>query len=105
MKLLYERSESDNEIVVIFRPYSMYILLVVLLLLMAVTFVPNFAAYAFIGNFLMPIAAVVVVTRIVFMHKINKEVQQAIREDRVSITGGKLSAKDPLTFVITKNKE
>lgn len=104
MKLLYERNESDEKIVVIFRPYSMYVLLVVLLLLMAVTFVPNFVAYAYIGNFLMPIAAVVVVTRLVFMHKINQEVQQAIREDRVVISGGKLSAKDPLTFVINKKQ-
>jgi hypothetical protein len=52
----------------------------------------------------MPIAAVVVVTRLVFMHKINQEVQQAIREDRVVISGGKLSAKDPLTFVINKKQ-
>lgn len=102
MDLFYQRSESDDQVVIIFRPYSMYLLLAVLLVLMAITFVPTFAAYESLGNVLIPIAAVVVLARIVFMFKINKEVQEAIRDDRVSITGSKLSAKDPLTFVISK---
>jgi hypothetical protein len=102
MNLFYERTESDDKVVVIFKPYSMYLLLVVLIVLMGITFVPALAAYEALGNILIPIAAVVVFARIVFMYKINKEVQTAIRTDSVSITGGKLSAKNPLTFVITK---
>ncbi|MFC4701107.1 hypothetical protein ACFO4O_13115 [Glaciecola siphonariae] len=102
MNLLYQRTETDNEIVVVFRPYSMYVLLFVLLLLMAVTFVPSLEAYAYIANVLMPIAALVVIVRIVFMHKVNSEVRQAMRDDKVTISGGKLSASKPLTFVIAK---
>jgi hypothetical protein len=103
MNLFYERVETDEQIVVVFKPYSMYVLLVVLLLLMAVTFIPALASYEAVANFLLPVAAIVVIARIIFMHKINKEVQQAIRSDKVTISGGKLSTNNPLTFVIIKS--
>ncbi|WP_371194867.1 hypothetical protein [Glaciecola sp. SC05] len=102
MDLFYQRTETNEKVVVIFRPYSMYVLLVVLLALMAITFVPALVAYEALGNVLIPIAAVVVIARIVFMYKVNQEVQNAIRSDSVTISGSKLSAKNPLTFVITK---
>lgn len=102
MKLFYERIETENEIKVIFKPYSMYLLLLVLVLLMAVSFVDALSQYEYLASVLLPIAAVVVGARIVLMHKVNKEVQQAMRDETVSISGGKLSTKNPLNFVISK---
>jgi len=102
MDLFYQRSETDEQIIIVFRPYSMYVLLVVLLVLMGVTFVPALADYEYLGNVLIPIAAVVVMARIVMMHSVNKEVQEAIRSDNVKISGSKLSANNPLTFEISK---
>jgi len=69
---------------------------------MAVTFVPILAQYEPSTNFLMPVAVVVVIARIILMHKVNREVQQGIRDGSVNVTGSKLSANNPLTFVITK---
>lgn len=103
MNLLYQRTESANEISIVFKPYSMYVLLLVLILLMAITFVPALSAYEALANVLMPLAALVVVVRIIFMYKVNQEVQKAIRSDSVTVTGGKFSMKNPLTFVITKD--
>ncbi|WP_395339755.1 hypothetical protein PN836_015260 [Ningiella sp. W23] len=104
MKLLFTRNETPEKVVIVFKPYSMYVLLVVLLMLMAVSFIDALASYEYLANYLMPVAALVVVARIIFMHKVNKEIQQAIRDERVEISGGKLSAKNPLTFVIIKLK-
>eukprot|EP00919_Chromeraceae_sp_WS-2016_P065215 GHVR01154358.1.p1 GENE.GHVR01154358.1~~GHVR01154358.1.p1 ORF type:complete len:104 (+),score=3.81 GHVR01154358.1:134-445(+) len=103
MNLLYERKETNDQVVVIFKPYSMYLLLFVLLALMALTFIPALSSYVMLGNVLMAVAAIVVMMRIVSMFKINQEIRKAMSEDKVSITGGKLSAKNPLTFVIKKS--
>ncbi|MBT1451738.1 hypothetical protein KJ365_12675 [Glaciecola sp. XM2] len=102
MKLLYERTETDDKITLVYPPYSMVALLIILLLLMAVTFVEQFSDYAHFSGPLTFAAAIVVFVRIVFMHKVNSEVQSAIRENKVTITGTKLSFTNPLTFVIDK---
>lgn len=102
MNLLYERKETNDQVVVVFKPYSMYLLLFVLVALMALTFIPALTTYIALGNLLMVVAAIVVLMRIVSMFKINQEIRKAMSEDRVSISGGKFSAKNPLTFVIKK---
>jgi hypothetical protein len=102
MKLLYERTETDKQIILVYKPHSMYILLTILLSLMAITFVPQFSDFASLSGPLTLAAAAVVIVRIVFMHKVNKEVQDAMRSNNVDIRGGKLSLSDPLTFVISK---
>jgi hypothetical protein len=68
--------------------------------MMAVTFISVLSPYGYLVTVLTPIAAAVVAARIIFMFKVNREIQQAIRDKRVSISGGKLSAKNPLTFEI-----
>lgn len=102
MKLLYERTETDEQIILVYKPHSMYVLLAILLSLMAITFVPQLSDFASLSGPLTLAAAAVVIVRIVFMHKVNKEVQDAMRSKRVEIKGGKLSLNDPLTFVISK---
>jgi hypothetical protein len=102
MKLLYERTETDKQIILVYKPHSMYVLLTILLSLMAITFVPQFSDFASLSGPLTLAAAAVVIVRIVFMHKVNKEVQDAMRSNNVDIRGGKLSLSDPLTFVISK---
>lgn len=103
MKLFFERTETEDKTLITFKPYSMYVLLTVLILLTALTFIPALAPYGHLTVVLMPLAAIVVVGRIIFMYKVNREIQQAIRDDKVVISGGKLSTKNPLTFEITKS--
>lgn len=102
MKIFFERTESEDKSIIIFKPYSMYVLLAALALLTAVTFVPSLAPYEYLADALIPIAALIVVGRIVVMFKVNREIQQAVGENNVDISGGKLSAKNPLTFTINK---
>nr|WP_136251311.1 hypothetical protein [Ningiella ruwaisensis] len=101
----YTRDENSDNITIIFKPYSMYALLAVLLVIMAVSFVPALAAFEPYANFLLPIAALIVLARIILMHKVNREIQQAMKADKVTISGGKLSKSRPLTFIITKHEE
>jgi hypothetical protein len=102
MKLLYERTETDEQIILVYKPHSMYVLLTILLSLMAITFAPQLSDFASLSGPLTLAAAAVVIIRIVYMHKVNKEVQDAMRRNSVDIKGGKLSLSDPLTFVISK---
>ncbi|MFT4653459.1 MAG: energy-coupling factor transporter transmembrane protein EcfT [Patiriisocius sp.] len=104
MKLFFERTESKDKTIIVFKPYSMYLLLAVLALMTAITFVPALLPYEHFVAVLMPIAAAVIAARIIFMYKVNREIQHAIRNNSVNINGGKLSAKKPLTFEITKNQ-
>jgi hypothetical protein len=102
MKLFFERKETVDKTIIIFKPYSMYLLLVILGIMTAITFIDALSAYQEFVSILMPLAAVVIGARIVLMFKVNKEIQQAIRDNKVTITGGKLSTKNPLTFEICK---
>jgi hypothetical protein len=101
MKLFFERKQNEDATTIIFKPYSMYLLLIVLVALMAVTFVPALAEYERVGSALIYIAAGVVLARVVVMFKVNREIQAAIRNDNVKVSGGKLSATNPLTFIIS----
>lgn len=101
MKWFFERSEANNSVTIIFKPYSMYALLIILGAMTAITFVNALSPYDHFVAMLMPVAAAIIGARIVLMFKVNKEIQQAIRESKVKVSGGKLSAKNPLTFVIT----
>lgn len=102
MKLFFERTENEDSLRIVFKPYSMYLLLTVLLALMAVTFIPALAQYERVGSVLIFIAAAVLISRIVVMFKVNREIRTAIRSDNVIVSGGKLSATNPLTFIIAK---
>ena len=51
---------------------------------------------------MLPISAQVLVGRMVVMYKVNREIQKAISSDTVIVSGGKLSAKNPLTFTLGK---
>jgi len=102
MKYLFERTETDDQIVLVYQPHSMYVLLVILLSLMAVTFAPQLIDYVWLSGPLTLAAAAIVIVRIVFMFKVNREVQNAMRSNSVDIKGGKLSLSNPLTFVISK---
>jgi hypothetical protein len=102
MKLLFERTETNEQVVLVYKPHSMYVLLAILLSLMAVTFAPQLADYAWLSGPLTLAAAAVVVVRIAFMFKVNREVQNAMRRNSVDIKGGKLSMSNPLTFIISK---
>lgn len=102
MKYLFERTENNEQIVLVYKPHSMYVLLAILLSLMAVTFAPQLADYATLSGPLTLAAAAVVIIRIVFMFNVNREVQNAMRTNSVDIKGSKLSLSDPLTFIITK---
>lgn len=100
MKLFFERTQTHDKTLIVFKPYSMYLLLVILTAMTAITFIPALSPYDHLVAILMPIAAAVIAARIILMYKVNKEIQQAIRDENVKISGGKLSAKNPLTFVI-----
>ncbi|MFT6267509.1 MAG: hypothetical protein ACJAVV_000307 [Alphaproteobacteria bacterium] len=102
MKLFFERTETEDKTIIVFKPYSMYLLLAVLGLMTAITFIPALSPYDHFVAMLMPLAAAVIAARIIFMYKVNSEIQQAIRDNNVNISGGKLSAKNPLTFELTK---
>ncbi|GAB54235.1 hypothetical protein GPUN_0081 [Glaciecola punicea ACAM 611] len=103
MNLFFERTHTPGKTIIVFKPYSMYLLLIILAIMTALTFTPALVAYEHFVSILMPVAAAIIAARIVLMYKVNKEIQQAIREDTVKVTGGKLSAKNPLTFEITQS--
>jgi uncharacterized membrane-anchored protein len=94
--------EDDSKVILIYHPHSTIALIVILLALMAVTFIEPLSAYAWLSPPLTVVAAIIVAVRILFMHKVNREVQQAMKDDKITVTGGKLSLTNPLTFTISK---
>lgn len=102
MKIFFERRETDDEIVVVHKPYFMYFFIAVMAVVLVTTNMPENPMASIASIVLLFILGGVLVVRFFSMRGCNKEVIQAMKQGKVEMSGSKLSPSQPLTFRIKK---
>lgn len=101
MKLFYEQSETETEIVITYRPYSWYLLFLLLAVFLLSSELPNGELGAVKG--LSWIAIIVLMgSRFFAMRRVNATVREAMKQASVQLSGSSLSLKNPLTARIRR---
>ena len=98
MPFLYDRKESREDIVIVFKyqPVFYIVLLAAILIPSIAKLDPKWDAYLTLAIILFG------VVWIVGKLKANREIKQAMRNGKVEVSGSKLSFSNPLTFRIKK---
>jgi hypothetical protein len=92
--VLYKKTESKSEITIIYKTFPIYYLMIILIVLSSMIpqlyflFVPLLITliFLYLGN-----------SRV-----INREIKQAIKNGKVTVSGSRFSFKNPLTYKIKK---
>ena len=102
MKLFFTRSENDEAIVIRYTPTWFYLLMIGIALMLLVTFVrfpfnpeplKQTIFWGYVGLF---------VFHYIATRKTRREIFQAIRERRITVSGSRFNPKNPLVVRITK---
>ncbi|TMN86844.1 hypothetical protein CWB72_17815 [Pseudoalteromonas phenolica] len=102
MKIFYERTETEDNVILVFKPYYLYMLFGAL----ALEVIKN----QFLSLGLQSISGVIwffvftlIVVRFISMRKINSELSKAMKVGDISLSGSKFNPKNPLTATIPKS--
>ncbi len=97
MTLLYDRKETDNEVIIIYKyRAAFYIVLLAAILLT----IPE--ATQSISYYIAPFILLFGVFWIIGHLKPSREIKRAMKNGKVKVTGSKFSFTSPLTFTIKK---
>ena len=100
MKFFYERIETSEDVKIVLKPNSLYIML----LMLAIWLLNDFVLQSVpITQIIMPVFIVFMIVRFFSVVKIQKEVLVAMKQGNVETSGSKFSASNPLTYTISKN--
>ena len=102
MSFFFERSETETEIVVIHKPYYLYVFFLVLILWVAADLFPEHSTIKSIAGFAWVTAIALMVSRYFAMRKTWNEMKDAMQKGGVTMSGSKLNPSDPLTVRIPK---
>lgn len=102
MNFFFERSETDKEIIVVNKPYFLYLFFLALILLAAGDQFPEHTAIKSIAALTWFLALVVMVLRYFSMRKVWREMRAAMRSGEVTMSGSKLNPSNPLVVRIPK---
>jgi len=95
MPFLYDRKESHEDIVIVFK-YQPVFYIVLLAAILIPSIDPKWDAYLTLAIILFGVAW------IVGKLKANREIKRAMRNGKVEVSGSKFSFSNPLTFRIKK---
>ncbi len=101
MKFFYDRTETDTEVVIVYRPYSWYLLFGLLAVYLVSGELPAGGLSELKGLAWAAIIALMV-TRFFAMRGVNATVREAMKKGAVQMSGSSLSPKNPLTARIPK---
>ncbi|MGF1760843.1 hypothetical protein L4D76_23545 [Photobacterium sagamiensis] len=99
MKFFYERIETPDDVKIVLKPNSLYIML----LMLAIWLINDFVLQSVpITQIIMPVFIVFMIVRFFSVVKIQKEVLVAMKQGNVETSGSKFSVSNPLTYTISK---
>lgn len=100
MKFFYKRIETAEDVKIVLKPNSLYIMLLMLALWLINDFVLQLAP---VTQIIMPVFIMLMLVRFFSVVKLQKEVLVAMKQSRVKISGSKFSLSNPLTYTISKD--
>lgn len=99
MNFFYERTESDDKVMIVLKPHSLY----TMLLMVAVWLINELVLQvALITQIIMPVLLVFIAFRFISLLRVQKEVLLAMKQERVTTSGSKFSFSNPFTYIINK---
>ena len=99
MKFFFERTESDGKVMIVLKPHSLYVMLLMLAAWMINDLVLQLAP---VTQIIMPVFIVFMVIRFFSLIRVQKEVLIAMKQGRVATSGSKFSFSNPFTYIISK---
>lgn len=102
MGFFFERTETENEIVVVYKPYFLYVFFLAFLVSALANQLPDSATFKSVAGLIWLSALALFFFRFVAMRKTWGEMREAMRTGAVSVSGSKLSPSNPLTYRIPK---
>lgn len=99
MKFFFERTETAQEIQIVLKPHSLYLMLLMLGGWLLNDLVMQSAP---IAQVIMPVFIVFMVIRFFALIRIQKEVLVAMKQNKVATIGSKFSFSNPFTYTINK---
>jgi len=100
MSLLYERSETADEVVIRYKYWPIFY--ITLLLLIPLTLL--LSVFGIDATFVGILCIIILILFFVDHMKPNREIRKAIKESNAQISGSKLSFANPFTAVIKKKQ-
>ncbi|AJR07598.1 hypothetical protein C9J03_19885 [Photobacterium gaetbulicola] len=99
MAFFFERAETDNEVKIVLKPHSLY----VMLLMLATWLINEMVLHIMpVTQIIMPVFIVFMVIRFFSLVKVQKEVLIAMKQGKVQTSGSKFSFSNPFTYSINK---
>ena len=99
MSFFFEREETDNQVKIVLKPHSLY----VMLLMLAVWLLNEMVLHIMpVTQIIMPVFIVFMVIRFFSLVKVQKEVLVAMKQGKVQTSGSKFSFSNPFTYTINK---
>lgn len=99
MSFFFERKETDNQVKIVLKPHSLYVMLVML----AVWLINEMVLHIMpVTQIIMPVFIVFMVIRFFSLVKVQKEVLVAMKQGKVQTSGSKFSFANPFTYTINK---
>jgi len=102
MNFFFDRTETDKEIVVVNKPYFLYLIFIALILWVAADQFPTHTVVKSMAGFAWFLAIVVVLLRYLSMRKVWREMREAMQIGEIAMSGSKLNPSNPLVVRIKK---
>jgi hypothetical protein len=103
MAIFFERTETEEKITIRYKNMIVYYLLYFVLIVLAIGTVVLSYLSPLLGCIAMPAIVVPLFLLYFFMHGVNSEVKEAMKNGKVQVSGSRFSSSNPLTFEISKN--
>ena len=100
MTFFFERTETAQDIRIVLKPHSLYIMLGMIAVWLLNDLVLQSAP---VSQLLMPVFIVFMVVRFFALVKVQKEVLVAMKKGQVATSGSKFSFTNPFTYTLTKS--
>lgn len=99
MAFFFKREETENQVKIVLKPHSLY----VMLLMLAVWLINEMVLHIMpVTQIIMPVFIVFMVIRFFSLIKVQKEVLVAMKQGKVQTSGSKFSFSKPFTYTINK---
>jgi len=102
MNFFFDRTETDKEIVVVNKPYFLYLIFLALILWVAADQFPEHTAVKSMAGLAWFLAIVVMLLRYLSMRKVWREMREAMQIGEVTMSGSKFNPSNPLVVRISK---
>ncbi|MDV5171701.1 hypothetical protein [Photobacterium rosenbergii] len=99
MSFFFEREETDNQVKIVLKPHSLYVMLIMLAVWLLNEMVLHIMP---VTQIIMPVFIVFMVIRFFSLVKVQKEVLVAMKQGKVQTSGSKFSFSNPFTYIISK---